>query len=135
MVLNNTLLMTKIPTGKSHLKNINRSTMVRSPRLWIAAQLLAIVVVGSVFGFWRVQMFPDSSDYIDASKMALRPALVQSRTLGYPLILRMVATCSPDYQALPWVHLAMLWPAVFLLDFGVRRFGASPWQAVAVGSG
>ena len=109
--------------------------MVRSPRLWIAAQLLAIMVVGSVFGFWRVQMFPDSPDYIRASTMALEPALSQSRTLGYPMILRLVATFSPDYQAIPWVHLAMLWPAVFLLDFAVRRFGASPWQAFAVSSG
>ncbi len=108
---------------------------VRSPRFWIAAQLLAIMVVGYVFGCWRVQMYPDSESYISASRLALEPALSQARTLGYPMILRFVATFSPDYGAIPWVQLAMLWPGVFLLDFAVRRFVTSPWQAFAVSSG
>jgi hypothetical protein len=114
---------------------MNLSTIVRSPRFWIVSQLLAIIVVGSVFGCWHVQMEPDSESYIRASKMALTPALSQSRTLGYPMILRLVVTFSPDYRAIPWVQLAMQWPAIFLLDFAARRFGASPWQAFAVSSG
>jgi hypothetical protein len=114
---------------------MNLSTIVRSPRSWITVQLLAIMVFGDIFGCWHVQMLPDSQSYITASRLALEPALSQARTMGYPMILRLVATFSPDYSALPWVQLAMLWPAVFLLDFAVRRFGASPWQAFAVSSG
>ncbi len=97
-------------------------------------QLSAIMAVG-LFGCWRVQFCADSASYLKTSKLALEPALRQSRTLGYPMILRLVATFSPDYEALPWVQLAMLWPAVFFFDAAVRRFGASPWQAFAVSSG
>src|SRR5208283_3882209 len=76
-----------------------------------------------------------SESYIACSKMAWEPALCQARTLGYPLFLRAVALFSPDYAAVPWVQLAMLWPAVFLVDSAMRRFGATPWQAFAVGAG
>lgn len=109
--------------------------VVRSPRLWLGVQLAAIVAVGASLGAWRLQIHPDSASYISASKMALGPALSQMRTLGYPLLLRMVAVVSPDYSIIPWFHLAMLGPAAFLLDAAVRRFGFAPWEAFVVSSG
>jgi hypothetical protein len=111
------------------------SAAIRSPRFWITIQLLAIIVVGGLFGCWQIQSHADSASYIESSQMSLDQALRHGRTLGYPMLLRMVAVFSPDYAAIPWVHLAMLCPVVFLFDAASRRFGASPWQAFGISSG
>jgi hypothetical protein len=45
------------------------------------------------------------------------------------------AALASDYRAVPWLHAAMLCAAVFFMDFALRRFGATPWQACAFSSG
>ena len=104
---------------------MNISAAVRSPRFWIAAQLLAIMVVGGLLDCWQAQTSADTPGYVRNSQMPLEQALRDLRTLGYPTLLRVVAVFSPDYAAIPWVHLAMLWPVVFLFDASARRFGAA----------
>ncbi|MEI6646574.1 MAG: hypothetical protein WCP12_11110 [bacterium] len=111
------------------------SSLIDSPCFWITAQLLVLMVVGYVLGWWHIQIHPDSQSYIDVSGMALRQALSQTRTLGYTMILRLVAVISADYSAIPWLQVGMLWPAVFMLYFAMRRFGALKWQAYIVSSG
>lgn len=107
----------------------------RNPRFWLAAQMVLLVVFGGAFGLFTVRIFGDSTTYLAAAEMSLDELLCYHRTVGYPLLLKIVAPLSPDYGIIPWVHLAVFFPAVFLLDFAVRRYGASPWQAFAVSTG
>ena len=111
-------------------------TCLRYPHIWLAAQLLAVIAAGGAFGLWHLKLplEGDSVSYVAISKMPFPQALTSIRTLGYPLLLKAVAVVSPDYTVIPWVHLVMLCAAVFFFDFALRRFGASPWQAVAASS-
>ena len=113
----------------------NMAILLRRPRFWLVSQMAAIVVASGLLGLLNRQFQPDSASYIAVSNMPLREALCSQRTLGYPLLLKAVTLASPNYALLPWVHLAMLFLATFLLDAAMRRFGASPWQALAVASG
>jgi hypothetical protein len=97
--------------------------------------MLALVIVGSATGLFHCQHFPDSKTYIAAADMPWAELLSYRRTLGYPLLLKAVAPFSPDFAVMPWVHLAMFCVAILLLDTGLRRYGASSWQAFAVSTG
>ncbi len=116
----------------SHPRKI--AALLRCPRCWLALQLLAVILAAGLLGLGHVQRYNDSKSYITASQAPLAQALVGMRTLGYPLLLRGVAAVTPDYRLLPWVHLAMLVAAVFFFDFSLRRFGFSPWIALAISS-
>ena len=107
----------------------------RKPRFWLVVQMLLLVAVGSAVGLFDVRIFSDSPTYLAAADMPLDQLLRYHRTVGYPFLLRAVAPLSPDYRIIPWVHLAVFFPAVFLLDHAVRRFGASPWLAFAISTG
>ena len=111
-------------------------TCSRHPRIWLAAQLLAVVAAGGVFGLWHLKLplEGDSVSYVATSKMPSLQALTSMRTLGYPLLLKAVALVSPNYIVIPWIHLGMFCAAIFFFDFALRRFGASPWQAVLASS-
>jgi hypothetical protein len=98
-------------------------------------QMIAVLIIGWIVGLYEVNVMPDSTSYIATSHMSLHEALTSSRTLGYPLLLRLVALVSPDYNLMPWVHLAILFAAVFFFDYALRRYGATPWQAFAASSG
>jgi len=104
------------------------------PRRLLAAQVLLVILIGACFGCWKVQFAPDTASYIATGQMPMRDALTSPRTLGYPLVLNLVRRVSPDYSAIPWVHLAMLCGGLFVFDVGARRFGASPWDAFAAAS-
>ncbi len=104
----------------------------QTPRFWLVVQMLLLVAGGSAAGLFDVQTFNDSTTYLAAAEMPLDELLCYHRTVGYPFLLRAVAPLSPDYHIIPWVHLAVLFTAVFLLDHAVRRFGASPWLAFAI---
>ncbi len=112
-----------------------RQSLLKNPRFWLVVQMLGIVIVGFALGMWKGKMVIDSYDYIAVSRMPVREAWNSIRTLGYPLLLRLVAPLSPDYTIMPWVCLAMLCAVVFLLDAAIRRFGGSPWQAFAISTG
>jgi len=49
--------------------------------------------------------------------------------------LRLSAAIAPDHRAIPGINLGLLCIAVYLVDVAVRRFGSSPWQALAFSSG
>lgn len=97
-------------------------------------QMLAVATVGGLF-VWHLTVLPDSASYIETSKMSLREGLSSSRTMTYPLLLKAVSAISPDYALIPWVHLAIFFLVVFLMDSALRRYGAAPWQAFAVSTG
>jgi len=111
------------------------SALLRSPRCWLALEMAIVLVAGAMLGVWKLETTADSPSYVRTSNLPLREALTGSRTLGYPLLLKVVSVVSPDYHIIPWIHLAMLFATVWFLDFSVRRFGASPWHAFAVSSG
>ena len=117
-----------------NLRKLSFGALLRCPRCWLAVQLAAVLLVAGLAGLGRLRMEPDSKSYVDASRAPLADAMGGIRTLGYPLLLRGVAAVSPDYCLLPWVHLAMLPVVVFFFDFALRRFGVSPWAALAISS-
>ncbi len=112
-----------------------RRRLLKNPRFWLAVQMVAIVIVGFPLGLWKTQVIEDSVIYINVSQMPLREALDSTRTIAYPLLLRLVAPISPEYAPMPWIHLAVLCAVVNFLDVALRRFGASAWQSFAVSSG
>lgn len=116
------------------MRKLSAGTLLRCPRCWLAVQLAGVLLVAGLAGLGRLRMEPDSKSYVDASRAPLAEAMGGIRTLGYPLLLRGVAAVSPDYHLLPWVHLAMLPAVVFFFDFALRRFGVSPWAALAISS-
>jgi hypothetical protein len=100
--------------------------------------MLTVFAVGQMLGKWQLYVLADSlgyNGYIMISKMSLYEMLGTIRTLGYPLLLKAVAVVSPDYTLVPYVQLTSLFLMVFFLNFSMRRYGASPWQAFAVSTG
>ncbi len=104
------------------------------PLRLLTAQMLFVIVLGACLGCWRVQIAADTSSYVNTSQMKWREALTSTRTLGYPLLLKLVRAISPGYGAIPWIHLGALCAGIFILDASVRRFGVPPWDACAVSS-
>jgi len=109
--------------------------LMRSPRFWLVAQMLGVLVVAAGSGQLTVREEPDSKSYVVASELAPAEMLDSFRTIGYPLLLKGVARVSGDLRIMPWLHLAAYLGAVFLFELAWRRFGASPGQACAAASG
>ena len=109
--------------------------LMRSPRFWLLAQMLGVLVFAAGSGLLTVRERPDSASYVEASRLPPAEMLDSIRTIGYPLVLKAVAPHSPDLRIIPRHHLAAYFLAVCLFDFGWRRFGASPAQACAAASG
>ena len=128
--MNDPLTNTTAATGDGR-----RASLLGCPRFWLAAQIAAVAALGCPLGLFKLTTLPDSTSYITASRLPFREMLGVGRTIGYPLFLRVVALVSPEFQAVPWIHFAMLVGTVFFLDFAVRRYGATPWEALAVSSG
>ena len=107
---------------------------VPGPRWLLAAQMLLVIVLGACLEWWKAQVADDTWSYVGTSRLPWREALMSTRTVGYPLVLRLVGCFSPQYRAIPWMHLAALCACVFLFDVAAQRFGASAWDACAVSS-
>lgn len=103
----------------------------RKPGFWLALLMVAIAVWSCASGQAQVVRLHDSETYDTVSRMPPREMLSSVLTLGYPLLLKAVRLVSPDYALLPWVHLGMHFLACLLLNSGLRKFGASPWQSAA----
>jgi len=109
--------------------------LIRTPRFWLAAQMLTVLILVGAGGLLTLRTSPDSKTYVEASELPLGEMLRGIRTIGYPWILKTVRPLSPDFGIMPLVHLGVYFLAVFAFDFGLRRFGASPWMACAAASG
>lgn len=105
--------------------------LLRTPRFWLAALMAAVAALGGACGWFALEQLPDSATYVAAAEMPLVEMLGCPRTIGYPLLLKAAALVSPDFALVPWLHLAMLFGAVFFFDGSLRRFGATPWVAFA----
>ena len=106
-----------------------------SPLALLAAQTAAVILIAFGLGWCQVRTSSDSDGYVKTSQMPWPNALLSTRTPGYPLVLKVVACFSPQYQAIPWLHFASLAACVFFLNFALRRFGASSWAACVASSG
>ena len=115
--------------------SVTYASLLRTPRFWLVLQMLLFIVVGGFINGWHVQYWPDSWSYIKVSTMSLREGLGASRTLGYPLLLRVAAFLSNDYSMLPWLQWALLFLAVLVFDYCLRTFGVTPSEAYAVSTG
>src|SRR5437016_14676840 len=111
------------------------ASLLRTSRFWLVFQMLLFIVVGGFINGWHVQYLGDSGSYINASTMSLREGLGAVRTLGYPLLLRVVAFFSNDYSMLPWIQWGLLFLAVLVFDYCLRAFGVTPSEAYAVSTG
>ncbi len=109
--------------------------MLGTPRFWLVVQMAVFALVLWLTGLLAPRESNDTKSYVEASRMPGRLMLTSPRTVGYPLVLKAVAPWSPDFQAIPAVQLAVHFLAVAFLDFVLRRFGATPWQAFAVATG
>ncbi len=110
--------------------------LARNPRTWLLAEMLGVLLLASVTGLWQgAHELVDSASYREASRLAPVDMLRSHRTIGYPLLLKAVALVSPDYRLVPLVHLLAHLAAVFFFDGALRRYGFSPWQALAASSG
>jgi len=109
--------------------------LLRNPRFWLLVQMLLLVIVGGVLGLWSLETQNDSGNYVSASEMSFDQSMRFFRTQGFPLVLRLIRTVSPDFRILPGVHFVALCLVTLLLDHAVRRFGGSRWQAFAVSTG
>jgi hypothetical protein len=104
---------------------------LKEPRFWLLLLMAVAAVWVGASGQAQVVRPHDSQTYDSVSRMPLTEMLGSVLTLGYPLLLRAVRIVSPDYALLPWVHLGLHLLACWLLDGGLRKFGASAWQAAA----
>lgn len=109
--------------------------LIKRCELWFWLFTVALFVKWERAGLLILQKSPDSLSYNLSqfgleSGDGLRTALTNLRTLGYPLLLKIVSTFSPDLQLLPEVQFIMFACAIFLLFFGLRSYGFSGWQAL-----
>src|SRR5689334_18923327 len=109
--------------------------LLRMSRLWLVFQMLLFIAVGGFINGWHVQYTGDSPSYIDVSTMPLHEGLGAIRTLGYPLLLRVVAFLSKDYSILPWIQWGLLLLAVLIFDYCLRTSGVTPSEAYAISTG
>lgn len=112
-----------------------RAPYYASPLFWLLLQMLAIAIVGGLFGAWQVESGGDTRGYIEVSELSFRDSLGGHRTIGYPLVLRAASILSADYRFIPYIHLIALFVAVLLVWHAFQQYGGSPWQALVVGSG
>lgn len=101
------------------------------PRAWLGAQMALVLVLGALVGWWTVIMAADSASYLQAAAMGWPEVLTAERSVGYPLILRVVQLVSPDLALAPLAHALLVFAAVFTLHEGLRRYGAPEWTAFA----
>jgi len=107
----------------------------RNPRFWLFAQMAAVAIVAGAFGLLELETLPDTPTYTAAAEASPAEMLVGMRTIGYPLFLKATAVFSPDFRLVPWIQLAAFFAAVWFFETSVRRFGAAPWEAFALGAG
>ena len=107
------------------------SQLARSPRFCLAALMLAALVAAVVLGMTKVTERKDTPKYVAASQLPVDEMLSGILTLGYPLVLKAVDPLASGHGVIPWLQIGVHFLAVWVLDFSLRRFGASPWQAFA----
>jgi hypothetical protein len=115
--------------------SVTPASFLRTPRFWLVCQMLLFIVVGGFINGWHVQYEADSWGYINVSTMSLREGLESSRTLGYPLLLRVAAFLSNDYSMLPWIQWGLLFLAVLVFDYCLGTVGVTPSEAYAISTG
>jgi hypothetical protein len=77
------------------------------------------------------EITPDTASYL-GNLFPLDTSLRGCRTLGYTVLAKMVQPWSPEFHALPLVHLFLLFCAVLGFYFGLRKFHTTPWLAAAI---
>jgi hypothetical protein len=108
----------------------------------LLCSLVLVIEMMGVLGWSRYQSdsnlyltsFPDTTDYLQMANLDLTDpeGLRGIRTWGFPLLLKLVRTFSPDYALLPWVHLVLHVGAVLVLYAGLRQVGFPMAAAVLV---
>lgn len=104
------------------------------PLLWLVVQPAALMAILTAAGGMAVQTQPDTQGYWEADLSSWRAAAAQTRTLGYPLLLRAAANLGPSLAAVPYLQFALHAAAVAALFAGLRRYGFAPSAALAAAS-
>lgn len=108
---------------------------VRSPAFWLLLEAGAVIVVAWLLGMFSLGATADTPDYIEASRKGLTDQLLGFRTLGYPLFLRAASMLTPELGVVPFLQFALHFLVAFFLHFSLVRFGARPWEALAIATG
>lgn len=105
------------------------------PASWLLLESALVIASAACLGMFRVGTTNDTSGYIQSSKVPLLELLSGVRTVGYPLFLNAVALISPEFGLVPFLQLGLQLMVVALLFFCLKRYGAEPWEALALTSG
>ncbi len=95
----------------------------------------AIILVAWLLGMFSLGTTADTPDYMEASRKGLTEQLLGFRTLGYPLFLRAASMLTPDLRVVPFLQFALHFLVAFFLHFTLVKFGARPWEALAIATG
>jgi hypothetical protein len=110
------------------------SALNRRPAFWLVIQPAVLLLAMAGTGNMAPQAEPDTAGYRDFDFSSLRAALSQTRTLGYPVLLRTVGRVSPSLAAVPYVQFLLHAGAVAALYAGLRRYGFAAIPAFAAAS-
>ncbi|MCB1036298.1 MAG: hypothetical protein KDD47_20910, partial [Acidobacteria bacterium] len=106
--------------------------ILRSAAFWLLiAEALAVAALAAGPGL-EARRVPDTKGYVQqAMDFSWSGALGSYRTVGYPLLLRLVMRSPKDLAPLPFVHLAIFLAGVALFWWGLARCTGRPWLALA----
>jgi hypothetical protein len=108
--------------------------LLREPWFWLIAQPVALLVVLAATGRMTVVLERDSLGYLDFDFSSWHAVLSHTRTVAYPIFLRLVRWLTPSLSAVPYVQLWLHAAAVMALFVGLRRFGFAARSALVCAS-
>ena len=97
------------------------------PLIILVAAMVSVWLVLIVSGAHPVRINPDTDTYRYFDFSSIQAMLTSIRTLGYPVLLRVIWVNTGSVDLLPAIQLALILIGVFLYFYSIRRYSASPW--------
>lgn len=111
--------------------------IVTRPLFWLLAQGVALLVVcctSDAFAFFAHDMDQYWVTLREMESATLPEILINVRTFGYPLFIKLVEQVSPTLEWLPFFHLLLRVLAVCVFYGGLRAVGLGGWLALVAAS-
>ena len=106
----------------------------KEPFAYLVAQAIACTLIVTALVGVEGQFAGDAKSYVYFNWNSLPEILSQSRTFGYPLILRALMHFSPDLTFLPQLQVILYCISALVFYAALRAFGISKWPAFIAAS-
>ncbi len=108
------------------------SRIVRSPLTWLLVLMSVQWVLLDRQGRFVPKLVNDTHTYVGVLQQdTLADILGASRTVGYPLFLKLVSPLAPGFGAVPEAHTLVYFAAILIFWIGAKSYSGSRWIGFA----